>query len=196
MRTDNPEFWNRMFAQKHYTFGELPNQYFAAKLDELTPGKILLPGEGEGRNAVYSARKGWEVSAFDLSEAGRQKAEALAGKHGVSIRFKVGDVPDTLYQKEEFDCLALIFAQFMPDRRAMYHQLLSRYLKPGGYLIIAGHGRHDDDPVDMRYNLREIRTDFPDFEFKEAFQGIAEASEGHIISGPTYMMQVFAQKKE
>ena len=71
-------FWDERYKAKTYVYGKEPNQYFAEKLRELEPGKILLPAEGEGRNAVFAARQGWEVSAFDSSSEGRKKAFLLA----------------------------------------------------------------------------------------------------------------------
>ena len=71
-------FWDERYKAKAYVYGKEPNQYFAEKLRELEPGKILLPAEGEGRNAVFAARQGWEVSAFDSSSEGRKKAFLLA----------------------------------------------------------------------------------------------------------------------
>ena len=74
------EFWEIRYAEKQYAYGENPNVYFKEQLDKLKPGKILLPAEGEGRNAVYAAKQGWEVMAFDLSSEGKNKAEKLAAK--------------------------------------------------------------------------------------------------------------------
>ena len=59
------EFWNERYSQEAYAYGTEPNAFFKSRIDQLSPGKLLLPAEGEGRNAVYAATKGFEVSAYD-----------------------------------------------------------------------------------------------------------------------------------
>ena len=71
-------FWNENYGNKEYIYGTKPNVFFKEQLDKLKPGKILLPAEGEGRNAVYAASKGWSVTAFDISEIVHKKALQLA----------------------------------------------------------------------------------------------------------------------
>jgi len=60
-------FWEERFGQTSYIYGKEPNKFFAVSLAELSPGRILLPGEGEGRNAVFAARKGWRFIKKTLS---------------------------------------------------------------------------------------------------------------------------------
>ena len=59
--------WNDRYSDKKYAFGLEPNDYLKEQLEKLNPGKILFAGEGEGRNAVFAAKMGWAVSAFDIS---------------------------------------------------------------------------------------------------------------------------------
>ena len=67
--------WNDRYSNPEYAYGTAPNEWFKEQLTHLPgKGRILLPAEGEGRNAVFAAKQGWEVSAFDPSEAGREKA--------------------------------------------------------------------------------------------------------------------------
>jgi len=73
--------WNHRYADSECIYGTKPNDFFKQELDILVPGKILLPAEGEGRNAVYAAEKGWIVSAFDQSDESRKKALLLLDYH-------------------------------------------------------------------------------------------------------------------
>jgi hypothetical protein len=72
--------WNERYGADEYVYGKEPNGFLKEFIDNHPPGKILLPAEGEGRNAVYAASKGWEVTAFDFSEEGKKKALKLALK--------------------------------------------------------------------------------------------------------------------
>ena len=78
-------FWDERYDTAEFVYGESPNTFFAKSLKEIKPGILVLPCEGEGRNAVYAASIGWNVKAFDLSEVGKQKAEQFALKKGVRI---------------------------------------------------------------------------------------------------------------
>lgn len=67
------EFWETRYKSPTYAYGTKPNEFFKESIDKLNPGRVLLPAEGEGRNAVYAAQRGWSAEAFDFSEAARPK---------------------------------------------------------------------------------------------------------------------------
>ena len=79
------EFWDMRYGDKDYAYGTEPNVYFKSFIDSNSSGKMLLPGEGEGRNAVYAAINGWDVYAVDQSQAGMEKAKKLAELNDVTI---------------------------------------------------------------------------------------------------------------
>lgn len=81
------DFWNEMYGTEEFRYGTTPNEFFKEKLDKMKPGSVLLPAEGEGRNAVYAATQGWDVTAFDISAQGKEKAVQLAKQHNVSINY-------------------------------------------------------------------------------------------------------------
>lgn len=72
--------WNDRYSKNGFAFGEAPNDYLKEQLEKLDTGTILFPAEGEGRNAVFAAKLGWTVSAFDISVEGKNKAILLAKK--------------------------------------------------------------------------------------------------------------------
>ena len=71
-------FWDLRYDVGDYVYGTQPNHYFREILSSMSPGRLLLAGEGEGRNAVYAASLGWEVFAFDISMVAKKKAMELA----------------------------------------------------------------------------------------------------------------------
>ncbi|WP_345954603.1 class I SAM-dependent methyltransferase [Mucilaginibacter sp. PAMB04168] len=113
--------WNERYSNSDFAYGEFPNEYLRKQLTKLTPGKILFPAEGEGRNAVFAAGLGWEVSAFDISGEGQEKAEQLARKNQVSIDYQVGEIQTLGYFDEEFDAIALIYAHFPAAIKSQIH---------------------------------------------------------------------------
>lgn len=207
MKKHSQDFWNERYSQEEFVYGENPNEYLKAKLAEIPTGKILFPAEGEGRNAVFAAKSGWEVSAFDQSKAGKKKAEWLAQKNGVAIDYAVSEVENIRYPENSFDALALLYAHFHPDKRRAYHQKLSSFLKKGGTLILEAFEKQQTEnqkenpkaggprDTEMLYNLEEIKADFDGFEFKEAAENETMLNEGSYHVGKANVIRIFASKK-
>jgi len=203
---DQRDFWNERYAGKDFVYGEKPNEYFKGKIDGLATGKILFPAEGEGRNAVYAAQSGWQVSAFDPSEEGKKKAEQLAKKADVQIDYTVTDVENADYSKNSFDALILIYAHFHLEKRRDYHQKLASFLRPGGILILEAFSKKHiqnqqlnpsaggpRDP-EMLYDLEELQKDFKDFDFIEAVEESTILSEGKNHLGKAEVIRIYATK--
>ena len=132
------DFWNARYGEEVYAYGTAPNVFFSSEFKKILPGKALFPAEGEGRNAVFAACCGWEVVAFDQSDAGRTKALQLAAAKGVEIDYIVTSVTDFDAKEETFDALVLVYAHFPEPVRKIFHQKLARMLKAGGYLVLEG----------------------------------------------------------
>jgi len=133
--------WNERYSDPEYAFGKEPNSFFKMEIQNLKPGKILLAAEGEGRNAVFAALNGWDVSAFDISEEGKKKALRLAEDKGVTIDYRVGELPELGFDESGFDTLALIFAHFPAPIRLAYHQMLDTLVKKGGFVLFEAFGK-------------------------------------------------------
>ncbi len=129
------DFWNQRYSEPGFAYGTAPNAYFKSVIDKLPPGKLLVPGAGEGRDAIYAATLGWDVLAFDQSEAGRDKALKLASEHNVSIRYEITDVQHFV-TTEKFDAVALIFFHLPPVLRQAMHVGMQEWLPQGGHVII------------------------------------------------------------
>ncbi|SHF25782.1 Methyltransferase domain-containing protein [Mariniphaga anaerophila] len=160
-------FWNERYAFNEYAYGTNPNLFFKEQLDKLKPGKILFAAEGEGRNAVYAAKNGWNVSAFDASTEAQNKANKLAGQNHVSIDYRANDLEHITYQQEKFDAIVLIFAHFHPRKRESYHKKLISFLKPGGTVILESFSKNQINyksggprNVEMLYSEEELKSDF------------------------------------
>ncbi len=131
----NKQFWDERYASETFAYGESPNDFIKETLPHYLPGKILFPADGEGRNSVYAAQLGYQVSAFDLSDSGKEKALNLAHKHAVSIDYKVDSAEVIEYLEGEFDAIAFVFAHFPADVKQQYNQKMLNFLKSGGYVF-------------------------------------------------------------
>ena len=194
-------FWNERYAAQEYVYGETPNAFFKAQLEKLSPGRLLLPCEGEGRNAVFAAQMGWEVEAFDQSEVGRDKAFRLAKRKAVQINYQICDWSEASYPAESFDAIALIFAHLPAALRATAHQQLIPYLKPGGTLILEGFNPRQlqyqtggpKDPS-MLFTEAMLQQDFAELELLELYETEEELDEGPYHSGVAAVIRLVGRK--
>jgi SAM-dependent methyltransferase len=195
------EFWNQRYASPAYTYGTEPNAFFKHKLDQLRPGKLLLPAEGEGRNAVYAASRGWEVTACDYSEQGKNIAELMAASRHVKIAYHVAELGGMAFIPAYFDCVGLVFAHFTPDLRPLYHQKILHALKPGGAIILEGFsekqlGKSSGGPksLDMLFSEKELLSDFGELSMLEISEEAIVLAEGAFHQGPASVIRLFGQK--
>lgn len=132
------KFWDARYAEQAYSYGTQPNHFLATCLDELSPGNILFPADGEGRNSVYAATLGWKSHCFDISIKGKEKAEKLAELFSVELNYQVGDINQVQFLPQYYDAVALIFAHLPFEERKQLMSKCVEWLKPGGQLIIEG----------------------------------------------------------
>jgi tellurite resistance protein tehB len=207
MTTTTPQdFWNSRYQADDYVYGKAPNAFFRSQLDRLTVGNILLPAEGEGRNAVYAATQGWQVTAFDMSREGKRKADALAAERGVSLHYRVGTLDELDFPREAFDTLALVFAHFPAGQRHTLHRALLGLLKPGGTVILEGFSKNPlplsrknpalGGPGDeaMLFSLDEIRTDFTGCDILLLEETLTELREGQFHNGQSSVIRFVGRK--
>lgn len=187
--------WNERYSSEEFAYGKEPNNYFKKELDKLKAGSILFPAEGEGRNAVYAAKTGWNVFAFDISMEGKKKALQLATSNNVKINYEVGELETIDYKEDLFDVIALIYAHFPAAVKSDYHKILDKYLRKGGIIIFEAFSKKHlnyvqknekvGGPKDIEslFSIEEIQSDFPDYDFEELTEMEIELNEGLFHNG-------------
>ncbi len=199
--------WNERFSAEEFAYGEEPNLYLKEQIEKLPTGKILFAAEGEGRNAVFAARLGWTVSAFDISIEGKKKAQRLAEKNKVTLDYRVGELETLQFQPEEFDAVALIYAHFPAEIKSFYHKTLDTYLRKGGIIIFEAFSKKHLEyvtknekvggPRDIQslFSIDEIKSDFANYEVIELVEKEIELSEGLFHNGTGSVIRFVGQKK-
>lgn len=172
----NKEYWDERYARSEYAYGEAPNEFIEETLPKYPTGKILFPADGEGRNSVYAAKLGWTVSAFDLSDKGKQKAMDLATAFNVAIDYEVSGAEDVNYELESFDAIAFVFAHFPASVKQQYNKKMLDFLKSGGLVFFEAFGKDHIEyqekypsiggpkDVAMLFSKEELMDSFADFE--------------------------------
>lgn len=131
------ERFDDRYTEDGYHYGKDPDPFLAGLARYFKPGqRALLPGDGEGRNGVWLACQGLEVTTFDLSPVGAAKARALAAERGVSIDAQVSSAESYPWPRDHYDVVGLFFLHLPPARRAEVHRAAWNALKPGGLFIL------------------------------------------------------------
>ncbi|AAN50203.1 class I SAM-dependent methyltransferase [Leptospira interrogans] len=199
--------WNERYNKEEFAFGEQPNEYLKEQLEKLKIGTILFPAEGEGRNAVFAAKLGWNVSAFDISIEGKKKAFRLAEANQVKIDYQVGELQTLDYRSEQFDAIALIYAHFPAEIKSYYHKTLSQYLRKDGLVILEAFSKKHIHYVlknekvggprelEMLFSIDEIKSDFENYEIIELEEKEIELKEGLFHNGNGSVIRFVGRKR-
>ena len=195
------KFWDERYRVEEYVYGKEPNTFFKEQISGLASGKILLPAEGEGRNAVYAASLGWSVVAFDPSTEGRKKALRLAHDKGVEISYSIATYQDFDYGEGVYDAAGLFFTHQPTEMKRPFLQAVILSLKPGASLIMEVFHKdqiHRDTGgpanVDLLFSEEELLRDLSGLEFIHLKALTRSVQEGLFHSGDADVVQVVAKK--
>lgn len=194
-------FWNQRYASQEFAYGIEANAFLTSTLSSLPAGRILLPGDGEGRNAVFAARLNWDVLAVDLSEEGRNKALRLASQYNVSLKYVVDRLENFIPQEAAFDVVGLIFLHLPPGLRGLVHQRCVDALRPGGLVVLeaftpgqlnfSSGGPKD---ADLLYTADILRKDFSRLEMVSLEEKTVILREGPYHDGEAAVVRMLAKK--
>lgn len=130
------DFWNSRYSEQEFAYGTEPNAFLKKQLEKEKPGKALFLGEGEGRNAVYASKLGWQVDAVDFSSSAKVKALKLAEENKVTITYEVCDLNDYMFKETYYDLVVMIFVHLPLDLRSKVFNKSIQSLKQNGKMII------------------------------------------------------------
>jgi len=197
----NPQdFWNSRYCEESYAYGTLPNAFIAQSLHGLIPGRIYFPAEGEGRNAVYAATKGWEVWAADQSEAGKKKAIQLAENHNVEIHYHVGNAM-TYTCPAPLDAVGFCYFHTLEAILAPMYSHIFGQLKTGGTVLLEGFseknlglGSGGPQDLSMLFTEAKIKSLLSDFQNTKVWEECVQLNEGQYHQGTAWVIRAIAEK--
>lgn len=133
----SPEYWNQRYAEAGFAYGERPNAFLASQAIRLKPGgRVLVPGDGEGRNGVWLAEQGFEVTSLDMSQVGCEKAAQLASARGVSMEVICTRLEEWTWPTQHCDAVVSIFLHLPEPLRTRIHRAMRESLVPGGIVLM------------------------------------------------------------
>lgn len=199
--------WNERFSAPGHKYGTEPNAFVRQQAALLAPAsRVLVPGDGEGRNGVWLASQGHQVLALDYADAGLNKARALAEERGVARLYTAqwADLSAWTPPEQRFDAVVLIYCHLPAAVRRVAYPQLARLLSPGGWCIVEGfhpqqlQGYSSGGPkdADMLLTLAELRAEM-DGVLDEigAFEGEVPLFEGSGHQGPAYLTRWVARRR-
>lgn len=167
------DLWNERYRQKSLVWGKEPNQFVVERLSGLEPCRVLDLGCGEGRNAIWLAVQGHDVTGVDVSDVAISRASDIAEEIGVPVAFMAADVRTWEPEPESFDLVVLAYMQAPPQIRPALHEKVARALVPGGRVFLIAH--HKDNaskgvggpPMHVLFDEDELAADFSGFNIAE-----------------------------
>jgi cyclopropane fatty-acyl-phospholipid synthase-like methyltransferase len=206
---DQEAMWSARYrsAGEQYLFGTEPNRFLLHRAALLQAGHTALSiADGEGRNSVWLAEQGLDVTAIEISAVAVEKARRLAAGRAVGIRFVVADMLAPNWPPAElhnaFDWVIGIFIQFVGSAdRARQFSLMRQLVRPGGRILLQGYTPRQleyrtggPSSIDNLYSDTLLREAFADWEIEELVEYEDDISEGLGHQGQSALIGLIARK--
>ncbi len=194
--------WDERYAADAFYYGCDPNDFLIEQAGAIHAGsRVLCLAEGEGRNAVFLARQGWQVTAVDQSTVGLRKASALAQRAGVTIHTVVSDLADYVIEPGAWQGIVSIWCHVPQPLRAELHRRVVAGLAPGGVFLLEAYtpdqlryGTGGPPTADLLPTLSALREELVGLEFTVGRELLREVHEGQGHHGLSAVVQVLARK--
>jgi SAM-dependent methyltransferase len=194
--------WDERYSSAEFYYGTEPNDFLKVHAHEIRPsGRVLCLAEGEGRNAIYLAKLGFDVTAVDQSSVGLKKLHEFAIQNSVNVKTVLSDLADFEIKKAEWDAIVSIWCHVPPALRLKLHKSVVNGLKKDGILILESyHPRQLEyktggPPVpELMMTLHALSTELNGLQFKIGQEIVREVQEGKGHFGVSAVTQVLALK--
>ena len=133
------DLWNERYAGRELIWSAGPNRLLEAEVASISPGRALDVACGEGRNALWLAAQGWQVSAVDFSSIAIEKARMIGGQRGLEVDWKVLDVAREALPVRSFDLVCVLYLHTDAAERARWLPAVIEAVAPGGTFLYIGH---------------------------------------------------------
>jgi len=172
----NREQWNQRYAAaEELLWSAAANRTLETEAEGLPLGRALDLACGEGRNAVWLAQQGWDVTAVDFSDVAVARGRELAGRRGVTVHWVLEDVYEFEPESGGFDLVIVLYLHVPAPARREVLRRATRGLALGGTLLVLGHDASNladgyggpSDPS-ILYSPQDLAADVPDLHIVKA----------------------------
>jgi len=195
--------WDARFAAADYVYGEEPNRWLEeqAGAPPVPDAEALAAGDGEGRNGVWLAERGWRVLSVDASVVGLAKAKALAARRGVRLETEQARLEAWAWPRGRFALAVSIFVHLPAELRPRVHAALAASLVPGGRLLLEAFtprqlafGTGGPKDPDLLYEPDHLHDDFAALEILHLEERELELGEGRLHRGRSAVVRLLARR--
>lgn len=195
--------WRYRDAGDDYLFGTEPNRYLARHVGVLAGCReVLCVADGEGRNSVWLAEQGFEVTATEISAVAIEKARKLAAGRGALARFVQTDILCADWPASTCDAVVAIFIQFAgPVEREVLFEGMKRAVRPGGVMLVQGYTPKQleyrtggPSAVENLYTEALLRRYFSDWELLRVDEYEDDLAEGSGHRGRSALIGAVARR--
>jgi SAM-dependent methyltransferase len=131
--------WDRRYAEGELLWGGRPNRFLAQEVAGFSAGRAIELACGQGRNAVWLAERGWEVTGVDFSAVAVEQAGQLAAKRGVAVEWVVANLLDYRLEPQAYDLVLIFYLQVPADERRAIVGAAAAGVRAGGTFLLVGH---------------------------------------------------------
>lgn len=195
--------WDERFSEPGFAYGTEPNDFLRENSARLPKGNVLCLAEGEGRNAVFLAENGFDVTAVDQSKIGLEKAEKLAKERNVTIKIIHADLADFEIEPNAWNAIVSLWAHLPPALRRQIHRKVVNGLQTGGAFLLEaytpkqvefGTGGPNREQIERTMTLEALREDLNGLQFEIAHETTRDVREGKYHNGRSAVLQILAVK--
>ncbi len=193
--------WDQRYNREDYVYGTEPNDFLRQHVTSLPAGRVLCLAEGEGRNAVFLAQQGFQVTAVDASSVGLQKAQRLARQRGVDIETVHADLANFVIEPQRWDAIVSIFCHVPASIREMLHRQVVMGLREGGVLLLEAYtpkqieyGTGGPPVPELTMQLSDLKQELAGLQFDHGVELDRDVVEGEFHTGIGAVVQVLAIK--
>jgi cyclopropane fatty-acyl-phospholipid synthase-like methyltransferase len=192
----DPRYWDQRYGVEAFAYGTEPNVFLKSRVPPAPKkgAKALCLADGEGRNGVYLAQLGYEVTSLDFSPAAQKKALSLAALRGVQLDCVLTDLNTYEIEKNQWDLIASIFYQPVLEVRQRHHQRLFEALKPQGLFILETKVSLEPHERERYPGTEALSKELSRLEIVYANESEQELNEGTYHQGRQRTAQLVAQK--
>jgi SAM-dependent methyltransferase len=195
-------FWEERFAEPGWAYGSEPNDFVRECADKIPPGRVLCLGEGQGRNAVFLAQRGFDVTAMDQSRVGLARAEALAAERGVRITTIAADLAEFMIEPLAFSAIVSVFVHLPTALRREVHLRVMNGLAAGGPYVFEAYGPEQvhyktggPSEPDQLAPLATLREELFQLDFEVGRDAVRNVTEGRYHTGLAATVQILARRR-
>ena len=193
--------WDQRYSGAEFVYGTRPNEFLASHLKAIPPGPVLDLGSGEGRNAVFLAEQGYDVTAVDQSAVGLRKTERLAAERGVRITTVQADLRAFEIRPDHWAGITSIFCHLPKALRLSLYPSVIRGLRLGGVFLMEsytpaqiGRGTGGPSDPDWMMSIDRLKDEVVGLEWVVAEEKEREVVEGLFHTGAASVVQFIGRR--